>query len=59
MIFDVFDFFQNMNENKSSSSSKKNSFVRFLEEFEDTKNHFKINWPLLDLDTSPSNLKTT
>ena len=47
MIFDVFDFFQNMNENKSSSSSKKNSFVRFLEEFEDTKNHFKINWPLV------------
>ena len=30
----------------SRHSSKKNSFVRFLEEFKDTKNHFEINWPL-------------
>ena len=30
----------------SRHSSKKNSFVRFLEEFEDAKNHFEINWPL-------------
>ena len=27
--------------------SKKNSFGRFMEEFEDIKNHFKINWPLV------------
>ena len=32
--------------NTSRHSSKKNSFVHFLEEFEDTKNHFEINWPL-------------
>ena len=25
---------------------KSNSFVRFLEEIEDIKNHFEINWPL-------------
>ena len=25
---------------------KSNSFVRFLEEIDDPKNHFEINWPL-------------
>ena len=45
MFFGVFDFFQKTNE-KSSYSSKKNLFVCFLEEFEDAKNHFEINWPL-------------
>ena len=38
-----------MNENKSTEGIivvKLNSFVRFLEEIEDTKKHFEIIWPL-------------
>ena len=31
----------------SRQSSKKNSFVRFLEEIDDTKNHFEIIGPLI------------
>ena len=31
----------------SRHSSKKTLFVHLLEEFEDTKNHFKINWLLV------------
>ena len=48
-FFGVFDFLQKTNENKSTWGIivvKSNSFVRFLEEIEDTKNHFEINWPL-------------
>ena len=46
---------------RSSISSKKrtktrrsvvktNSFIRFLEEIDDTKNHFEITWPLVRID---------
>ena len=35
----------------SYHSSKKTTFVCFLEEFEDTKNYFKINWLLQMLKT--------
>ena len=34
-----------MNKNKSSSNKIK-LLVRFLEEIDDPKNHFEINWPL-------------
>ena len=48
-FFGVFDFLQKTNENKSTwviIEVKSNSFVRFLEEIEDTKNPSKIIWPL-------------
>ena len=48
-FFGVFDFLQKTNENKSTWGIivvKSNSFVHFLEEIEDTKNHFEIIWPL-------------
>ena len=48
-IFGVFDFLQKTNENKSIWGIivvKSNFFVRFLEEIEDIKTPFKINWPL-------------
>ena len=48
--FGVFDFLQKSNENKSTWGIivvKSNCFVRFLEENEDTKNHFEIIWPLV------------
>ena len=48
-IFGVVDFLQKTNENKSNWGIivvKLNSFVRFLEEVKDTKNHFEIIWPL-------------
>ena len=51
MVFGVFDFLQKMNENKSNWGIvvvKLNSLVRFLEEIEDTKNHFEIIWPLMN-----------
>ena len=49
MFFFVFDFLQKTNENKSIWGIivvKMNSFVRFLEEIEGSKNHFEIIWPL-------------
>ena len=48
-FFDVFDFLQKSNENKSTWGIivvKSNSFVCFLEEIEDIKNPFEIIWPL-------------
>ena len=51
-FFDVFDFLQKTNENKSIRGIivvKSNSFVRFLEEVEDIKTPFEINWPLKKL----------
>ena len=48
-FFDVFDFLQKTNENKSTWSIivvKLNSFVRFLEEIEAIKNPFEIISPL-------------
>ena len=44
-FFDVFDFLQKTNENKLTWGIivvKSNSFVCFLEEIEDAKNHFEI-----------------
>ena len=35
------------NEGTNLLGKKPNSFVRFLEEIEDTKSAFEINWPLL------------
>ena len=49
MFFGVVDFLQKTNEKKSIWGIivvKSNSFVRFLEEIDDPKNHFEINWPL-------------
>ena len=48
-MFGVFNFFQKMNENKSTWRiivAKSNLFVRFLEETTDWKNHFDFVWPL-------------
>ena len=48
-LFGVFNFFLKPNENKSTWGIivvKSNSFVPFLEEIDDLKNHFEINWPL-------------
>ena len=48
-FFGVVDFLQKTNENKSTwgiIAVKSNSFIRFLEEIDDPKNHFEINWPL-------------
>ena len=42
-------FFQKTNKNKWTWGIivvKLNSFDRFLEEFDDPKNNFEINWPL-------------
>ena len=39
-FFEVVDFLQKTNENNS------HTFVRFLEEIDDPKNHFEINLPL-------------
>ena len=45
MVFEVIDFLQKRT--KTSHILKKpNSFVRFLEEINDSKNHFEITWPL-------------
>jgi hypothetical protein len=44
-FFGVVNFLQKMNENKSTLGIivvKLNSFVRFLEEIDDPKNHFEI-----------------
>ena len=49
MYFCVFNFFQQMNENKSTWGIivvKSKSFVRFLEESSAWKNHFDFVWPL-------------
>ena len=49
-FFGVDDFLQKTNENKSTWGIivvESNSFVRFLEEIEDTKKTFEINWPLV------------
>ena len=49
-FFGVFNFLQKTNENKSTWGIivvKSNSFVRFLEEIEDIKTPFEINWPLI------------
>ena len=49
-LFGVFDFLQKTNENKSTWGIivvKSNLFLRFLEEIDDPKNHFEINWPLV------------
>ena len=48
-FFGVVDFLQKTNENKSTWGIivvKSNSFVRFLEEIDDPKNHFEINWQI-------------
>ena len=48
-FFGVFDFLQKTNKNKLTWGIivvKSNSFVRFLEEIKDTKNHYEIIWPL-------------
>ena len=42
MVFGAFDFLQKTNENKSIWGIV---VVRFLEEIEDIKNLFEINWP--------------
>ena len=45
-FFGVFDFLQKSNENKSTWGVivvKSNSFVHFLEEIGDTKNHFELS----------------
>ena len=52
-LFGVFNFFQKMNENKSSSGIivvKSNSFVHFLEEFTACQFAFKFYWPLQALE---------
>ena len=41
MVFWGRQFLQKMNENMS------NSLFLFLEEIDDPKNHFEINWPLV------------
>ena len=49
MVFWVIDFLKKMNENNITWGIivvKLNSFVCFLEEIDDPKNHFEINWPL-------------
>ena len=49
-IFEVVNFLQKTNENKFTWGLivvKLNSFVCFLEEIDDPKNHFEINWPLV------------
>ena len=49
MFFWVVDFLQKTNENKFTWGLivvKLNSFVCFLEEIDDPKNHFENNWPL-------------
>ena len=49
MVFGVFDFLQKMNERIQLyfyDTSSRLVFARFLEEIEDTKNHFEIIWPL-------------
>ena len=49
-LFGVVDFLQKTNENKSFWGIivvKSNSFVCFLEEMDDQKKHFEINWPLV------------
>ena len=51
-FFGVIDFLQKTNENKSTWGIivvKSNLFIRFLEETDDPKNHFEINWPLISL----------
>ena len=48
-FFGVFNFLLKTNKNKSIWGIivvKSNSFVRFLEEMEDIKTPFEINWPL-------------
>ena len=48
-FFGAFDFLQKTNENKSIwgiIAVKSNSFVHSLEEIEDIKTPFEINWPL-------------
>ena len=48
-FFGVFNFLQKTNENKSIWGIivvKSNSFIRFLEEIDDIKTPFEINWPL-------------
>ena len=49
MCFDIFDFFQKKNKNKSTWGIivvQLNLFVRFLEELRIPKSSFEINWPL-------------
>ena len=49
MVFWVVDFLQKTNKNMSTWGIivvKLNSFVHFLEEIDDPKNHFEINRPL-------------
>ena len=49
-FFGVVNFLQKTDENKSTIIVvKSNSLVRFLEEIDDPKNHFEINWPLQEL----------
>jgi hypothetical protein len=48
-FFGVVDFLKKTNENKSTWGIivvKSNSFVHFLVEIDDPKNHFEIKWPL-------------
>ena len=48
-FFGVFDFLQKTNKNKSIWGIivvNSNSFICFLEEIEDIKTPFEINWPL-------------
>ena len=49
-LFGGFNFFQKTNKNKSTwgvIEVKSNLFFRYLEEIDDPKNHFEINWPLI------------
>ena len=58
----VFNFLQKTNENKSTwviIVVKLNSFVHFLEEIDDLKNHFEINWPLIITFTRNESQQTT
>ena len=47
-LFDTLEFLQKNEQNNSIIvllGKKMNSFVHFLEEFEDSKSPFEINWP--------------
>ena len=49
MVFGIFDFLKNTNENRLFSSKKRFSFV-FLRKLKTPQSHFEINWPLKDQD---------
>ena len=57
--FGFVDFLQKTNENKSTWGIivvKSNLFVPFLEEIDDPKNRFEINWPLAKEEIKPTSI---